>query len=73
MDLYNVDSITEQLTSPTENNNYQRMFLTAMNEKAKSLGTSDTIFYNPHGNDGYETERNLSTAMEMAKLCFTVL
>jgi D-alanyl-D-alanine carboxypeptidase (penicillin-binding protein 5/6) len=45
----------------------------AMNDKARSLGTFDTIFYNPHGNDGYDAERNLSNAMEMAKICFAIL
>jgi D-alanyl-D-alanine carboxypeptidase len=44
-----------------------------MNDKAKLLDTVDTVFYNPHGNDGYDTERNVSTAIEMAKLCFAIL
>lgn len=72
-DLYNPNTVSEDLNRTAECNIHQKTFLSAMNDKARVLGTTQTIFSNPHGNDAFETEHNLSTAVEVGRLSFSVL
>lgn len=72
-DLYDVDTLSSDLALSFDSALHQKTFITAMNDRAKVMGTTHTIFYNPHGNDAYEADHNLSTIMEMARLCFAVL
>lgn len=42
---------------------YCHVFVNAMNEKCRDFGLSNTVFYNPHGNDAFDPGRNTSTAL----------
>lgn len=44
-------------------------FVVIMNNKAKELGMTNTIFYNAHGLDLEGQESNLTTCTDLAKLC----
>ena len=55
------------------NKSYGCLFVNAMNEKAKDMGVTNTIFFNPHGNDAFDVGKNSSTALEVGKICFTLM
>lgn len=44
-------------------------FVAMMNQKAKELGMSDTVFYNAHGLEIDGQESNITTCFDLAKLC----
>lgn len=52
---------------------YGHLFVNAMNEKAKDMGITNTVFYNPHGNDAFDAGRNASNALEIGRICFTLM
>jgi D-alanyl-D-alanine carboxypeptidase len=52
---------------------YSHLFVNAMNEKCRDLGISNTVFYNPHGNDAFDPGKNISTALEIGRICFALL
>ena len=50
------------------NKNYASQFINLMNERCQKLGLLDTHFYNSHGNDAYDQNKNVSTCNEVAKI-----
>lgn len=37
------------------------------------MGISNTLFFNPHGNDAFDQGKNTSTALEVGRICFALL
>lgn len=70
LDVSQPEAFDRHLTS---GKTYIPNFIYAMNEKCRELGLANTVFFNAHGNDAFDTQSNTSTALEMGKACFNLL